>query len=293
MRILVTGAAGFVGGNLCHRLSELGLYYHAIDDLSFGDKNNLPNGCLFTPSNFKFWGDGNNLLNQYDILVHLATSNIIYAMGMPIETFVNNSIETIKLFQRFKGKIIYTSTASVYGNAKKFPTKEEDEIQLSNAYDTSKYSAELYLRERGNFTTLRLSNVYGRFQDNRNPYCGVLGKFIDRFNEGKSFPIYGNGIATRDYTYVDDVVDAIVSAINQLPCETEINIATGNETSVLELAEMINEENEIEKLPVRKIDSIQRRCLDISLAKKLLLWEPKTDIATGIKKTIELKKQNA
>lgn len=288
MKMIITGACGFIGSNLCHKLSAMGINYLAVDDLSFGNENNFPKNNRLLKCEFS---DLESSLEETDILIHLATSNIIYAMSEPIETFKNNAVETIKLFQRFKGKIVYTSTASVYGNAESFPTKEDEEVKLSNAYDSSKYIAELFLRERGNFTTLRLSNVYGRFQDATSPYCGILGKFVDKYLEGKPLTIYGNGTATRDYTYVEDVVNAMLLAIDRLPCNTEINIATGVETSVLELAEMINEDNDIEKLPSRSIDAIQRRCLDISLAEKLLGWKPKTDIATGIKKLIELKRK--
>lgn len=289
MKILITGAAGFVGSNLCHRLSKEGFYFHGVDNLSFGNKNNFPSGEDLFVKDFDELEE--EYLNYFDVLIHLATSNIIYAMGMPHETYHNNAVKTAKLFNRFNGKIIYTSTASVYGNAKNIPTKETDAIQLSNAYDTSKYIAELFLQQRGNFTTLRLSNVYGRFQDATNPYCGVLGKFVDQYLQGNPFTIYGNGDHTRDYTYVDDVVDAIILAAHQKAHNTEINIATGKETSALFIAEKISLDHEVKKLPVRKIDAITRRCLDIKKAKQLLGWKPLINIGEGIEKTIKEKQK--
>lgn len=288
MKILITGAAGFVGSNLCHRLTIMGLDYAAIDDLSFGDKRRLPNQCYFLESDFGKLSD--ELINTYDVLIHLACSNIIYAMNQPVQTFINNGIETVKLFSRFKGKIIYTSTASVYGNSQTFPTKESDLIQLSNGYDTSKYIAELFLQQRGNYTTLRLSNVYGRFQDSESPYCGVLGKFIDKYISGAPFTIYGTGAATRDYTYVEDVIDAVLLAIESEALNTEINIATGVETSTMFITQAIDINHEVIFGTERKIDTIKRRCLCISKAESLLNWMPKIDILTGIKNTIDLKR---
>lgn len=288
MRILVTGGAGFLGANLCHRLYAMGHKFIACDKLSFGKIENTEGVYPLLKCDFKEIPQSS--LDNFDVLIHLATSNIIYAMDQPIETIKNNAVETIKLFDKFKGKIIYTSTASVYGNADKFPTKETDEIKLSNGYDISKYIAELYLRKRGIFTTLRLSNVYGKFQDQSSPYCGVLGKFVDKYLENKPFTIYGDGLATRDYTYVEDVIDAILLALLHVPLNTEINIATGVETSVLDIAAMVNGDGEVEKLPSRSIDAIQRRCLDISLAEKLLGWKPQTTIREGIDRLIEIKK---
>lgn len=287
MKILITGAVGMIGANLCHRLNERSYEFIACDNLSFGRIENTEGKYPIIKCDFKEIPQ--STLDQFDILIHLATSNIIYAMTEPIETFKNNALETMKLFNRFKGKIIYTSTASVYGNADLFPTPEKAEIKLSNPYDTSKYIAEWYLRTRGNFTTLRLSNVYGRFQDQSSPYCGVLGKFIDKYLEGKPFTIYGDGTATRDYTYVEDVVNAIIDCIELESLNIEINIATGVETNVIDLTNMIDLKSVFKMMPSRSIDAIQRRCLDISKAKQLLGWEPKTSLQEGIKQLIKIK----
>jgi UDP-glucose 4-epimerase len=287
MKILVTGASGFIGANLCHRLVGCGEQFIACDNLSFGKIENTEGKYPLLKCSF---GDiPQNTLDQFDVLIHLATSNIIYAMDKPIQTFKNNALLTCELFEKFKGKIVYTSTASVYGNASSFPTTEQAEIKLSNAYDTSKYMAELFLRQRGNFTTLRLGNVYGRFQDQSSPYCGVLGKFVDKYLSGSPLTIYGDGTATRDYTYVEDVVDAILIAMHHPSMDTEVNIATGLETSVLDLASLISEESEVERLEARTIDSIQRRCLSINRAWNLFAWKPKTDISQGIKQLIKIK----
>lgn len=286
-KIILTGACGFVGSNIAKRLIDAGYTTNNVDDLSFGTLKNT-HDIVIRNSDFNDLPDLE--LNQYDILIHCATSNIIYAMDKPIETFQNNATNTIKLFNRFKGKIIYTSTASVYGQADIIPTTEDAEIRTNNAYDQSKYIAELFLQQRGNYTILRLSNVYGTNQRADNPYCGVMGKLINNILNDETVRINGDGTQTRDYTFVDDVVDAIMIAIEKDALNTEINIASGKETSILELIknilEIANKEAAIQHIESRKIDGIKRRCLDIKKAEHLLEWRPKTPLKEGITKTI-------
>jgi len=266
---------------------------YGVDNLKFGYVFNIPH----TPvtSNFGWHRHDFNMeqaetLNQFDILVHCATTNLIYSSQHCVETFNNNALETIKLFERFKGKIIYTSTASVYNNAETFPTNEDAEIKTYGSYDTAKYIAELFLKQRGNYTTLRLSNVYGTNQRSESPYCGVVGKMISAALKNEPIQIYGNGDSTRDYTYIDDTVDAIIKAI-ELPAQNcPINIATGIETSANDLCSKVwkalGKPKKYTRVEPRGIDTIFRRCLDNSRAKELLGWSPVTNLDEGIKKTI-------
>jgi nucleoside-diphosphate-sugar epimerase len=279
--ILINGCAGFIGSNLCNHLKTPFL---GVDDLSFGYAENLSKDVRWIKSDFTHSFD---VLDQFDILIHLACANIIYAQNYKIETFKTNALDTINLFKRFKGKIIYTSTSSVYGNADHFPTPETAEMRVSNAYDQSKLIAELYLQERGNYTTLRLSNVYGANQRPEHPYSGVIGKFIGCSRKNEPMPIFAKGEATRDYTYVKDVVRAIEKAIEIKALNTEINIGTGVETDTIDLAEIISTATgrtmNVDFYPGRSIDRIKRRCLDISRAKTLLNWQPEYDLRSGLK----------
>ncbi len=291
MRILVTGAAGFVGSNICHALLRSNDEICGVDDFRFGYKENIP----FNETNFSFAiADFNNLkqdfLDEFDVLVHCATSNILYAMDYEIEVYRNNAINTIKLFQKFKGKIVYTSTASVYNNASIIPTPETIPTHTVGAYDTSKLIAELFLQERGNYTTLRLENVYGINQRPTSPYCGVMGKMIHSVLHNLPVKINGDGLSTRSYSFVTDVAQAIVKAVNMPALNTEINIGGGREIDLLTLIEIVfkqaEKKLEIEFIPNRKIDTIKRRCLDSSKAKSLLGWEHTTSLEEGILQTI-------
>ena len=230
MKILITGAAGFVGSNLLNSLIESGYDATGVDNLSFGYKKNVEKQERLIIKAFEELTE--DYVNQYDILVHMACANIIYSQLNPIDTFKVNAHKTIELFKKFKGSIIYTSTASVYGQADEIPTKEDAPIQTYNAYDQSKYIAELYLKLRGNYATLRLSNVYGKNQRPDNPYSGVISKFIESAGKRQNYKVYGDGTDTRDFTYIDDVVSAIGNVIVRMVRKLTIRLTYRQEKRI-------------------------------------------------------------
>ena len=297
MKLFLTGIAGFIGSNLANKLFQLGYDVYGVDTLQFGYPDNLLPGIKWDKKSFAEVPI--HVLNSYDVLVHIACANIIYAQNNQVDTFKTNALDTIDLFQKFKSRIVYTSTSSVYGQADDIPTRENSEQKVCNAYDQSKLIAEKYLELRGNFTTLRLSNVYGPNQKPENKYCGVVARFIDNILTLKQpIEITGDPKATRDYTYIDDVVDAIISAINRPQKNCAINIGTGIETSNIELAHMILDQlgekydRNINHVHKRSIDNISRRCLDVSKANAFLGWQPTTSLHFGIEKTIQWMKNH-
>lgn len=295
MSILITGVAGFIGSNVAREMVGMGWNVYGIDDLSFGDEANIPKGLQWHKGDFKDF----KALDRVGTVIHCATLNINYGIDHPYETFHVNTESTIEFFLRLKKdvKIVYLSTSSVYNNASIFPTPETAEIRTYNAYDVSKRAVELYLQERGNYTTLRLTNVYGRNQYSKNPYCkGVIGEIIHAALAGEIFSIYGDGLSTRDYTYIDDVVTAIFIACNYYAQNTEINIGTGKESSVFDLIKLIENSGyslNYKTTPGRPVDKITRRCLDIRKAGELLGWVPEVGIEEGIKRTIEYMKHGS
>jgi nucleoside-diphosphate-sugar epimerase len=292
-KILLIGALGFIGSNIARRLISEGYNVDCFDDLSFGSKKNLSPEMKI--SYLSFQGiTSQQYLDMFDTCVFVACANIIYAIDEPIKTFVTNGMDSIEFFDKFKGKIVFTCTTSVYGQLDTVPTPETATIKTNNAYDTSKRIAELALLQRKNVTILRLSNCYGEWQRPENPYCGVVGKLVSQALKKEPLTIVGDGLQTRDYTYVGDVCDAIVLSVEQEAKNECINIASGKETDILTLASEIDllvvgseRDSDVVKLSPRAIDKISRRCLLIEKANYLLGWQPKTSLADGLKATIQ------
>jgi UDP-glucose 4-epimerase len=286
--IFITGIAGFVGSNLANELYMQGYDVAGCDNLQFGYPQNIHPGIKWSKQDISDISEES--LTQTTTLVHCATANIIYSQDNPIDTFKTNALKSFELIKKFKGKIVYTSTASVYGNAEKLPTPEDAEKKVTNAYDQSKLLTEMFLNERGNYTTLRLSNVYGKNQRPENPYAGVVAKFIQSINESKPVEIIGDGLATRDYTYYKDTISAIIKAIELPALNTEVNISSGIETSIINLAFKIYEIYDLPMnmtfIPKRQIDGIERRWMDTQRAHKLLDWKPEYTLTEGLTETI-------
>lgn len=288
MKILLIGSLGFLGSNIHERLIKNHTVY-GVDNLRFGFKENEPDGVINEIVDFK---DLDQLtLNLYDVMVFAATSNIIYAMDNCEPTYNNNYYNAGKLFNAFKGKIINLSTTSVYGNATQIPTLEHwQNLAPNEPYAISKLMAEAVLKVRGNYTTLRLSNVYGKNQRHKSNYCGVIGKFVHQAINKYPLSVCGRGSQTRDFTYIDDLVDAVEMAVEREALNTEINIASGVETSMMQVIDELKSivgDVKVNHLPNRAIDGITRRCLDINKAADLLQWSPKVDLFTGLMKTVE------
>lgn len=276
-KILILGGAGFVGSSIANQLYISGYSVCVCDNLSFGSKDNLLNDIWVRECDISELST--TFLNQFDVIVSAYCSNIIYSIDNPVETYLNNANKAIEVFSRFKNMIVYLSTSSIYGNTKHYPTYESEVPRTRNAYDTSKLIAESYLKARGEYIILRLSNVYGMVQ-NLSEYPGVIPRFISSKLDGEKAVIHGSGEDTRDYTYIDDVVRAVKSSIDS-DIENEIlNIGTGVETSLIELCELIGVEYSLSE--ERPIDGISRRCLNISEAKNKLDWKPFIDLKLGL-----------
>ena len=213
-------------------------------------------------------------------MIHAATSNIIYGQNHRLETIENNFK---KLLNLPKNKhYIYLSTSSVYGQSDVMPTNEHAPIKLSSIYAETKWLAEDLFTGHA---ILRLSNVYGINQRNENPYCGVIGKFVESYLTNKPLHIIADGSQTRDFTYIDDVCRAVEIFANNTNITGVYNVGTGTETSILQLANIISKEQTYIQLERRSIDTINRRCLDISKITSIG-WSPTTNIVDGIQNTI-------
>ena len=273
MKILITGGAGFVGGTLAEHLRD-SHEVTVVDNLQFG--KDVPDGVKFYRMGIGTYA--RNCKEDFDVVVHAATANIIYGMEDPFGLTQTNLTDTIDLFKAYQDTpIIYLSTASVYGNNPGIIT-EDSPISCSNFYAMTKYMAEQWLvMYHKRYMIYRLSNVYGTRQRPDNPYCGVIGKLLDCHKYGKVFTVYGDGTDTRTYTYVDDVVRSI--SINQFKC-TVMNITTGKEHSINDLLKILP--CRVSHAEGRAIDTVRSRWVGTKYYNERIF----TPLEVGLKKLL-------
>ena len=296
MKLIVTGGAGFIGSHLTKYLIKKGHNVSVIDSLRRGSLENLKemeDKIDFQKIDILDYDAMKSVVKNTDGIFHQAAlGSVPQSFKEPEEYHRVNAVGTenvLKLAKEFGFKVVYASSSSVYGNQNKFPIKEDAAKKPLNPYGQSKLEAERFAEKYSqlgvNVIGLRYFNVFGIGQ---NPnYAGVIPKFIEQLIHHKPPIIYGDGNQLRNFTFVDDVVKANVLAFESKTEHAFINIATGVMTSVRELAEiMIN----LSGLSIKPIyekpreGDIEKSQADISLAKSLINWEPKTTLEEGLKK---------
>ena len=300
--MLLTGGAGFIGSRLLRCLLASGARVTVLDDFSTGDRRLLGGGefrlirgsvadleALRAAAQGARW------------IVHAAARNIIASTADPYDDFETNVRGTLNVMTVAREvrpvRTLYCSSASVYGNPVHLPIDEDDGVSTLSPYSVSKLAGENYTRafyESYDLptTALRYSNVYGPHQSPFNPYCGVVARFVAAALEGRPLTIHGDGEQTRDFTYVDDVVDVTLRALTSPRAEGLVfNVATGIETSVRRLADLVlaatGSASPVESIDRRDIDNIRRRVLSIERARRLLRWSPSTTLVEGLRRTVD------
>lgn len=306
-RVLVTGGLGFCGSNLTRFLAErLDCRVTVVDDLSNASMPEPP------PRNVEIVVADVRDLTRYEShlrsnpwIFHLACRTILTCASDPESDLSVNATSTLRLLEWLRhhaperfGRFVYTSSTSIYGNCRHLPADELDPPHILNHYAATKLLGEeytlLYHMAYGVPTTcVRYSNVYGPGQTTSNPYCGVIGKFLDAAATGGVLTIHGDGEQTRDYTYVDDVVEAtILAAVSPKALGDVFNIGTGVETSVNTLTQEIRaifgEGVRVEHVDRRDIDNIRRRALNPEKIRMRLGWTPQVRFRDGLRRTVEV-----
>lgn len=300
MHFIVTGGAGFIGSHLTEQLLIEGNSVTVIDNLSTGSLNNLPkhpslkllvkNILDCQPQDFHSAIDG---------IAHLAaTPSVIQSWNEPIQCHHNNlstMITVLQLCQALKiPRLVFASSAAVYGNKTQLPIQEEQETSPISPYGLQKLVSEqyanLFAQQLGiSFIALRLFNVFGPRQDPNSAYSGVISKFTKAIEKDLPITIYGDGKQTRDFIFVKDVAVAFTKALTTpMPQKLCIscNVGTGQETELLELVNMLescftHRKSNINFAPARTGD-IQNSLADISKLSSLLNFQPKWSVASGI-----------
>ena len=306
MRTLVTGAAGFIGSTLVDRLLAEGHTVIGVDDLSSGRSENL--GQAERHAQFEFAkaditdADLIGLLGDTkpEVVFHLAAQiSVARSVDDPQFDSTVNVVGTVRLAEAARRtgvrKVVHTSSGgSIYGTPPSYPTSEQAPVNPASPYAASKVAGEVYLNMYRNLYGLQCShiapgNVYGPRQDPHGE-AGVVAIFSRALLAGKPTKIFGDGTDTRDYVYVDDVVDAFVKAAGDQGDGQRFNVATGTETSTRQLHSVIataaGTPDDPEFHPPR-LGDLRRSRLDIGLAAEVLGWRPQVDMDTGVARTVD------
>lgn len=302
---VVTGGAGFIGSNLCKVLLDKGYAVYAVDNLLTGAEKNIES--LKTNPDFTFirWDVISEfpVLPKIDAIFHLASpASVPDYQKYDEETALVNSVGTrnmLRVAKAYKAKFLYTSTSEVYGNPQEHPQKETywgnvNPNGVRSCYDESKRFGEmmvmLYVRTKGvDGRIARIFNTYGpnmRKDDGR-----VISNFVNQALTGASMTIYGDGLQTRSFCYIDDQVEGLIKLMfSDKTCGEVVNIGNPEEYTMIDLAKKIktmtgsNSEIVFKDLPH---DDPMKRKPDITKATTLLGWKPVVSVDEGIKKTIE------
>jgi len=300
-RVLVTGGAGFVGGAVTRRLFEAGARVTVLDDLFTGRRATIPTGVTFVEGSVTDEMLVRELVADASIVFHLAARNIIASTKNPLDDYATNIGGTLNVLMAAREtrpeRVVYSSSTSIYGNPRSIPINEDDGIVLLSPYAVSKLAGEHYClafyESYGvSVACVRYSNIYGPGQRPDNPYCGVVAKFLASAAAGQPLTIHGDGGQTRDFTYIDDAVDATLLAAVQPRAEGDVfNVGTGIETSVNALTDAIGQamgrDLIVERIDRRDIDNIRRRVVSIEKARRMLRWSPQVTLEDGLRRTVE------
>jgi UDP-glucose 4-epimerase len=298
LKILITGGAGFIGSNVADGLVSEGYETVIVDDLSNGHQENIPQKAKFYRADIRDSGLEEVFKKEKpDIVIHNAAQlSVRISVEDPLKDAdinVMGGLNLIDISRRYgvKKVIFASSGGTIYGEQERFPADESHPEMPVSPYGVAKLSTEHYLycyyRVYGlEYISLRYANIYGPRQD---PYgeAGVVAIFSKRILEGRSPIINGDGLQTRDYTYVGDVVRVNLAAVRS-DFVGPVNIGTGVETDVVTLFNILKsvsgKDIEPEYGPPKSGEQ-KRSVLDCSLAEKVFGWKPEVPIEEGLKLT--------
>jgi UDP-glucose 4-epimerase len=301
MRFLVTGGAGFLGSALANRLARAGHTVRALDDLSAGDPARLDSQVMFTRGDVsdvpKLW----TLLQGVDCVYHLAARvSVPESILYPRDYNAVNVGGTVAVMEAMRDagvkRVVLTSSGAVYGEQEEQPVCEGLFPNPSSPYAVSKLAAEHYVRTIGALwgietVILRVFNAYGPGQSLPPAHAPVIPQLLKQALSGASLVVFGDGRQSRDYVYVEDVVEGLLSAATAKNVDRQIiNIGSGTGVSVNALVDKIRR---VTGRPVEPLHSgaqsggVSRLCANITKAQRLLNFAPRVDLDTGLRLTLE------
>jgi UDP-glucose 4-epimerase len=315
MRALVTGGAGFIGSHLAERLVRDGHQVVVVDDESTGCRRNVPPAAQYRKCDVTCLEDLEPVFAEgLDVVLHaVGQVSLIRSYADPsldLRTNVQGTINVLRLCIKYRvPRLLYASSMTVYGHTDTLPTSEECPCRPVSYYGITKYAAERYVHttaERVDLdfdfrvTSFRMYNVYGPRQALDNPYQGVLGIFLGNLLRGEPLTIFGDGEQSRDFVYIDDVVEAWVSAVERSATYGQvINLGSGCRMSINELADRALAafgSNRLERSPQHRPGrpGEQRHVeADIAKARSILNWAPRTPFSEGLQSTVQWAAQDS
>ncbi len=302
MRILVTGGAGFLGSHLCDRLLKDGHEVVCVDNLFTGRKSNI--APLLTNPNFEFVR--HDIIDPfkyevdqiYNLACPASPPHYQYNPIKTIKTSVMGAINCLGLAKRVKARVFQASTSEVYGDPQVHPQPESywgnvNPIGRRSCYDEGKRCAETLFFDyhRENKVDIRVVRIFNTYGPRMHPNDGrVVSNFIVQALKGEDITIYGEGTQTRSFCYVDDLIEGFVRFMAQTQTVGPMNLGNPGEFTMLQLAQLtlklVGGKSKIVHRPLPSDDPRQRQP-DITLAKKILNWEPTVRLEDGLNRTIE------
>jgi UDP-glucose 4-epimerase len=282
MNVLVTGGCGFIGHHLVRKLVDLGHQVVVWDNLSTGKKERLPDGVELNVIDILYDELPNGV---YDAVFHLASpTSVPESILRPIK-YENGCLDMTRIV--FKWSVsnnvkyfTFSSTSAIYGESQDIPLSEETSESPMSPYAKYKSLSEKYLNVFSEnldcqISVMRFFNVFGEEQPSEGSYAPAIAKFISQLNSGNPITVTGDGLQTRDYVYVADVVNALILTLENKKYRYNIfNVGSGIENRILDIAKQIN--GDIVFIEERK--EPKRSCADITKIKEILGWEPTTTI---------------
>ncbi|MBC7248961.1 MAG: NAD-dependent epimerase/dehydratase family protein [Anaerolineae bacterium] len=301
MKVLITGGAGFLGTALANRLSAEGHQVRVLDDLSAGNPDRLSPKVLFTRGDVrdvpKLW----TLLQGVTCVYHLAARVLVpESLLYPREYNDVNVGGTVSVMEAMRDagirRVVFTSSGAIYGEQGQQPVSEDLSPNPGSPYAVSKLAAEYYVRTIGALwgietVVLRIFNAYGPGQLIPPSHPPVIPHFVKQALSGGSLVVFGDGQQTRDFVYVDDVVDALVAAGTAKNVDRAIiNIGSGQEVSINQVVEKVARVTGKRLTPLYNSTAsggVSRLVADIGLARQLLGFRPKVDLDQGLSLLLE------
>ncbi|ARI76301.1 NAD-dependent epimerase/dehydratase family protein [Halobacillus mangrovi] len=302
MKVLITGGAGFIGSHIVEELVESHYEVVVVDNLVTGHMKNLPPHVNFYKRDVRRNMDDIFAKEQPDYVIHQAAQvSVSQSFTDPLYDCEENIVATLNILQSSAKhkvkKVVFASTAAVYGNPSYLPIDEAHHVQPISFYGLTKAHAEKYIHlfahtHNLEYSILRYANVYGPRQDVHGE-AGVIALFIEKLIRGESPVIFGDGKQTRDFVFVRDVARANVAALEHGTNEI-FNIGTGQETSINEIVDQLGvsfgRPIQSSLRPARKGD-IRSSVLKNDRAQSMLRWEPCYSLQEGLLETVRFYQQ--